>query len=152
MDTLNELKELMDIAEAKAKECENAWRKANDDFAKARTAYEKERDRDKSCESCQYSIVLDFSEDGWHNLCGNSNAPCTCCHGKCEYYKPDNAITNAIKEYYNSKDRFRGPNLDKEVIKGLKLLGYDVFHEYTPDDYAQRKAEEVVEILKICGK
>lgn len=150
MDKLDELKELMDIAEAKAKECENAWRKTNEEFIKARNAYEKERDKDKSCESCRYSIVLDFSFDGWHNLCGNSNAPCTCCNSKCEYYKPDTIITNAIKEYYNS--RFRGPNLDKEVIEGLKMLGYDVFHEYTPDGYAQRKAEEVVEILKLCGK
>lgn len=149
MDTLDELKELMDIAEAKAKECEIAWRKTNEEFVKARNAYEKERDKDKSCESCRYSIVLDFSGDGWHNLCGNSNAPCTCCNSKCEYYKPDNVVTKAIKEYYNNKDKFSGPNLDKEVIKGLKLLGYDVFHEYTPDDYAQRKAEEVVEILKL---
>lgn len=156
MDTLDELKELMDIAEAKAKECEIAWRKTNEEYTKARNAYEKERDKDKSCESCMYSIVLDFSDDGWHNLCGNSNAPCTCCNSKCEYYKPDNIITKAIKEYFNSKDKFRGPNLDKEVIKGLKLLGYDVFNTYTPDEYAddyvQRKAEEVVEILKITGK
>lgn len=152
MSELDELKELMDIAEAKAKECENAWRKANEEVTKARNAYEKERDKDKSCDSCRYSIVLDFSSDGWHNLCGNSNAPCTCCNSKCEYYKPDTTITKAIKEFYNNKDKFSGPNLDKEVIEGLKLLGYDVFHECTPDDYAQRKAEEVVEILKICGK
>lgn len=149
MDELNELKELMDIAEAKAIGCEHAWRKANEEFAKAKQAYEKERDKDKKCESCMYNIVLDFSEDGWHNLCGNPNAPCTCCNSKCEYYKPDNVTTKAVKDYYNNKDKFRGPNLDKEVIKGLKLLGYDVFYEYTPDDYAQRKAKEVVEILKI---
>ena len=152
MSELDELKELMDTAEAKAKGCENAWRKANADFIKARDAYEKERDKDKSCESCQYSIVLDFSADGWHNLCGNSNAPCTCCNSKCMYYKPDNIITGAIKEYFNSKDKFDGTNLDKETVKGLKLLGYDVFYEYTPDDYAQRKAKEVVEILKICRR
>ena len=124
MSELDELKELMDTAEAKAKGCENAWRKANADFIKARDAYEKERDKDKSCESCQYSIVLDFSADGWHNLCGNSNAPCTCCNSKCMYYKPDNIITGAIKEYFNSKDK-----LLPTITQTIKEMGFTVTAE-----------------------
>lgn len=152
MSDLNELKELMDIAEAKARECENAWRKANDDFVEARNAYEEERDKDKSCDSCRYSIVLDFSPDGWHNLCGNDKAPCTCCHRKCEYYKPDNIVTKKIKDYYHRASKFDAPNFDNDTIEGLDLLGYDVYEESDNEERAQSEANEVIEILKICGK
>ena len=110
----------------------------------------KEFYKDKSCDSCRYSIALDFSGDGWHNLCGNSIAPCTCFHNKCEYYKHDNLITKAIKDYYAEKEQ--NPNLDKWVIEGLKTLRLDVYADY-PNfvESEKRDAEKVINILKVIG-
>lgn len=50
------------------------------------------------CEDCRYIVAIDFSSDGWHNLCGNEKAPCTCCHNGCEYFKPDNVYTKYLKD------------------------------------------------------
>lgn len=143
MDELDELKELMDIAEAKAIGCENAWRKANEEFAKAKQAYEKERDKDKKCESCMYNIALDFSEDGWHNLCGNPKGLCTCCYSRCDYFAPDTCATAAIKQLYRTEFK-REPNLDPEFIIGLRKIGFDVYDE----DIGADRAKQLIEVLK----
>lgn len=56
-----------------------------------------EQYKDKfNCEFCRYNAVYGFSGDGWHNMCGADN--CTCCHGYCDKYKPDNAATLKIKQ------------------------------------------------------
>ena len=52
-----------------------------------------------SCSYCRFNAVLDFSGDGWHNLCGNKYAPCTCCHNNCEKYEPDTRYTKWIKKH-----------------------------------------------------
>lgn len=148
MDELDELKELMDIAEAKALGCENAWRKANEEFAKAKQAYEKERDKDKKCESCMYNIVLDFSEDGWHNLCGNAQAPCTCCYTRCEHYKPDTYLTSAIKNFFHN-ERKREPNLEPEFIEGLQNIGFRIYDDDMSETYEKDMARRLVEVLKV---
>lgn len=76
--------------------------------------------QEPSCECCRYSVVITFSEDGEHNGCGNVNAPCTCCHRSCEYFRPHNEITKLIGErslYDFSPDE----------IKALKMLtGKDI--------------------------
>lgn len=143
MSDLNELKELMDVAEAKAKECENAWRRAEDIFSQLKSAYEKERDKDKTCDACRYNIALDFSDDGWHNLCGNPKGSCTCCHSRCDEFAPDTSGTLAIKQFYRTQFK-REPNLDPEFIVGLKLIGFDVYD----DNFGDERARRLIEVLK----
>lgn len=73
-----------------------------------------------SCDYCRFNAVLDFSGDGWHNLCGNGFADCcTCCHSHCEKYLPDTRYTKWIKkhceqispEYKEALNRTFGVNL-----------------------------------------
>ena len=148
MSELDELKELMDIAQANANKCESAWRKANEKFTKAKEAYERERDKNKTCESCMYNIVLDFSDDGWHNLCGNAQAPCTCCHTRCEYYKPDTYLTSAIKNFFRT-ERKRDPNLEPELIEGLQAIGFNIYDDDMSETYGKDMARRLVEVLKV---
>lgn len=73
-----------------------------------------------SCKCCRYSVVLEFSEDGGHNRCGNVNAPCTCCHRSCEYFRPHNEITKLIGEHSLY-------DFSPDEIKALKTLtGKDI--------------------------
>lgn len=60
---------------------------------------EKTYGQDFCCEKCRYNAVLDFSGDGWHNLCGNYIHAdcCTCCNHNCKAYKPDTHYTKWIK-------------------------------------------------------
>jgi hypothetical protein len=60
---------------------------------------EKTYGKDFCCEKCRYNAVLDFSGDGWHNLCGNYIHAdcCTCCNHNCAAYKPDTRYTKWIK-------------------------------------------------------
>lgn len=37
-----------------------------------------EFDETTNCTTCKYGYFKDFSEDGWHNLCGKDN--CYLCH------------------------------------------------------------------------
>lgn len=52
-----------------------------------------------NCGDCRYNIVLDLSIDEKHNVCGHPNAPCTCCHRSCEFFRPDNEITVYMKAH-----------------------------------------------------
>ena len=74
-----------------------------------------------SCAYCRYDCVFDLSGDGWHNLCGHTAAPCTCCNANCEYYQPDTWITRWIK--YNAGQ------LDKKYYEAFKRLGIDIFKD-----------------------
>ena len=60
---------------------------------------EKTYGKDFSCDKCRYDAVLDFSGDGWHNLCGNYIHAdcCTCCNHNCAAYKSDTRYTKWIK-------------------------------------------------------
>jgi hypothetical protein len=74
-----------------------------------------------TCDYCRYDCVYDFSGDGWHNLCGHTAAPCTCCNANCEYYKPDTWITRWIKDYAGQ--------LDIKYRHAFETLGIDIFKD-----------------------
>lgn len=41
-----------------------------------------------NCNTCKHGYFLDFSVDGWHNLCGNYNCYlCAGVFGECDDYE-----------------------------------------------------------------
>lgn len=94
---------------------------------------------DMKCKNCRYDVVQNFSDDGWHNCCGNDDTyACTCCHSYCEYFEPDNEITKFIKE--NVKYGY----IYNEHYEGIKSLAGDIFTITNPS-----VVEKVIDILKI---
>lgn len=75
-------------------------RKNEDDIGKLKLEREKLiYGKHVRCEYCRYNVVMKLSEYGEHSRCGNVNAPCTCCHRSCEYFRPHNEITKLIDEH-----------------------------------------------------
>nr|DAI08173.1 MAG TPA: hypothetical protein [Caudoviricetes sp.] len=80
--------------------------------------------QEPSCEHCRYNVILTFSEDGEHNRCGNVNAPCTCCHRSCEYFRPHNEITKLIAEH--AKYSFSPDDIEAfKTLTGKDILELD---------------------------
>ena len=142
MEKLEELKLKLDEEKNLLDEVEIKYKEQTEKYRKAQREWELEYYKDKTCSSCRYSVELDFSLDGWHNLCGCDGAVCTCCHHYCDYYKPDNAVTEAIKKHDQD------PNLSPEIVEGLKILGIDIFSESVDEDDAT-KVVEILIILRI---
>ena len=148
MTKLEELKQAMDKAIEEFNIVHEEFRKKNDAQIQAKRAYEKELWKDKTCNNCMYSIVLDFSLLEDHNKCGCLDASCTCCNDHCEYYAPDNAITKALKEDPQlNKDRFSGFSLDRDEQIGLEQFGYNIYRPWRNRE--QEEAEQVIAIMKI---
>lgn len=101
-----------------------------------------------TCESCRYFAVHDLSSDGWHNLCGNSiTKSCTCCHSRCNQYKPDNLITKWVKESCKR-------SLNPQDVAALKILFIDIMKiedtDYSTCTEASKKIyEKIIAILRI---
>lgn len=92
-----------------------------------------------SCECCRYNVALGFSEDGEHYRCGNVNAPCTCCHRSCEYFRPHNEITKLIGEHYLYV-------FSPDEIKALKtLIGKDMLEL---DDSETKKIPNIKNLVE----
>ena len=95
--------------------------------------------QEASCKCCRYSVVLEFSEDGEHNRCGNVNAPCTCCHRSCEYFRPHNEITKLIGEHSLY-------DFSPDEIKALKTLtGKDILEL---DDSETKKIPNIKNLVE----
>lgn len=99
-----------------------------------------------TCEFCKFNAVRGF--DIYHNTCGADN--CTCCHGVCEKYEPDNQITLFIKKNLN-------PN--KEWLRSDKTNGhgfitedeYRAIDELLGDIFRHPQiAEKAIKVLSIC--
>lgn len=151
MTELERLRKEVDDAAQLLREAQVAHDEAAKKYINAKQAYDREYRKSQNCTTCRYSIVLDFSLDGWHNLCGCENAPCTCCNTVCDYYKPDNRYTKTLKENILSKE-YR--QISPEEYEGFKSLGFDLFEddlETTNERYEIAKAEKVVKILKILN-
>lgn len=99
--------------------------KNQDDICKLKIEREKLiYGQEASCEHCRYSVVLEFSEDGEHNRCGNVNAPCTCCHRSCEYFRPHNETTKLISEH--AVYSFSSDDIEAfETLTGKDILNLD---------------------------
>lgn len=93
-----------------------------------------------NCSDCRYSIVLDFSIDGWHNLCGNEDAPCTCCHDSCEYFMPHNEITEYIKKHSRHQ-------LDEDDVNVCKILVGNIFDSDKWDTYTIDKTKRLFKCI-----
>ena len=101
-----------------------------------------EQYKDKfNCEFCRYNAVYGFSGDGWHNMCGADN--CTCCHGYCDKYKPDNAATLKIKQSGKQDGLLRPKNtngygqIDEDDKDALEELGTRIFVD-EPTEYTMK--------------
>ena len=94
-----------------------------------------------NCEFCRYNAVYGFSGDGWHNMCGADN--CTCCHGYCDKYKPDNAATLKIKQSGKQDGLLRSKNtngygqIDEDDKDALEELGARIFVD-EPTEYTMK--------------
>lgn len=148
LDRLAEEKNRLDMEQNKLHEAYNNKYK---EYQIAKSNYEKFFYKDKTCDSCRYDAVTTFSFDGWHNLCGHSDAPCTCCHRHCEYYKPDNVITKWIKERC-------GYTLDPKHAEAIELLYTDIMEINDTDlstcsNVQRAMYEKIIETLRIkCGE
>lgn len=143
MTKLEELKEAMDKAIEEFNIVHEEFRKKNNAQIQAKQAYEKELWKDKTCDSCMYSIVLE--DYGDHNKCGCEDAPCTCCNRYCEYYQPDTCITKALKEDAElNESKWCSFSLFPEEVEGLKKLGFDIYNPQYDTD-----GDTVVNIMKI---
>lgn len=101
------------------------------------TKLEDKYGKDFCCNNCRHSAVLDFNGDGFHNKCGVSVAPCTCCNCRCKYYRPDTEMSKWIKEH------IKNGHISKEKSQALHQL-----HIYWDmDDLPKEKAELVKDIL-----
>jgi hypothetical protein len=48
-------------------------------------------DENINCETCKYGYFLDYSDDGYHNLCGAGECYlCARLHNKCDFYEQGN--------------------------------------------------------------
>ena len=143
MTKLEELKEAMDKAIEEFNIVHEEFRKKNNAQIQAKQAYEKELWKDKTCDSCMYSIVLE--DYGDHNKCGCEDAPCTCCNRYCEYYQPDTCITKALKEDAElNESKWCDFFLSPEEVEGLNKLGFDIYKPQYDTD-----GDTVVNIMKI---
>ncbi len=111
-----------------------------------------EQYKDKfSCEFCRYNAVIGFSGDGWHNMCGAGN--CTCCHGNCDKYKPDNAATLKIKQSRKQDGLLRAKNtngygrIDEEDNDALEELDARIFAD-EPTEYTMKMLDLLLENRK----
>lgn len=102
------------------------------------------------CEFCRYNAVS--SCDGDHNVCGKGN--CTCCHNRCEDYKPDNEATKFIKTQavfgeglFRNKKTNGYKHIDDREYKALISLGADIFAD-EPDEYSIQLLKMFVTQLK----
>ena len=125
LSLLDRLKYEVDLAEDAYAEAWKESRRLNDVKNAAIKEYEKEFYRGKNCNSCRYSCVSEFSFDGWHNLCGAEDAPCTCCNSRCEYYKPDNKISSFLKSL--------NINLDAGDVEAFSNFCGDIFQDDSDD-------------------
>lgn len=100
---------------------------------------------DMKCKNCRYDAIQNFSDDGWHNCCGNEKTyACTCCHSYCEYFEPDNEITKFIKKHLSSK-HFGGVGyISKDTCEGLQNLVGNIFRITD-----EKMIKQVIDILKI---
>lgn len=104
-----------------------------------------------SCEFCRYNAVYGFSGDGWHNVCGAGN--CTCCHGRCDKYKPDNAATLKIKQSGKRDGLLRPKNtngygqIDEDDQEALDELGARIFSD-EPSEYTMKMLDLFMEYRK----
>lgn len=101
--------------------------------------------KDFSCSKCRYNAVLDFSGDGWHNLCGNYIHAdcCTCCNHNCAAYKPDTRYTKWIKYCVGqiSKDYKRAI----DIVFKVNLFGDD-------GSIPREKWEAIRNAFELAGK
>ena len=94
-----------------------------------------------SCEYCRFNAVHGFSGDGWHNTCGADE--CTCCHSRCEEYKPDNKATLYIKQTAEGSDFLRCKKtngygyIPEEACEALAELGAKIFVD-EPTEYTMK--------------
>ena len=93
-----------------------------------------------NCSHCRFNIALGFSPEGFHNLCGNWQAPCTCCHRNCTFYKPDTIYTKWIKE------KIEDFHLSFDEVRAIKDL-FDV--SIYEDDIPKEKWELIKKIIII---
>lgn len=94
-----------------------------------------------NCTCCRYSAGSDFTPDGWHNLCGNHDGACTCCHNVCEAFRPDTKLTEAIKNgNFNT--------IDWDKADALKLLGLYVYSDSGNDDEYVKKALKLLTAVR----
>lgn len=99
---------------------------------------------DFCCKTCKYSAVLNFSEDGWHNLCGMPGAPCTCCNGFCDKYQPDNIFTQYIKDIcYNGQ-------ISQKQFEALRILELYIFTNPEEYPWTQEKIDLFTHIINTC--
>lgn len=101
--------------------------------------------KEPSCKDCRYSIGLEFSGDGWHNLCGNPNGTCTCCHSSCNAFNPDSPLTTYIKKHCS------GANIEWDDADALKTLGVDIYGDFNIDvtnDLQRKSFEKTKEFIK----
>ena len=148
---IDELKLNMDKEKEMLDKLKEECKQQERNYLAAKAAYEKEFYKGKTCNSCIYSVVLDFSFDGWHNLCGCDDAPCTCCHDHCEHYKPDNLLTSKLKEVFKEND-YPIRSLEPDDVEGLKSLGIDIFSPSDNEEILSKTAEKVVDILRLAHK
>lgn len=96
-----------------------------------------------NCRNCRYDIGLDFSGDGWHNLCGNTNADtCTCCGGPCTKFKPDTQYTKWLK--LNS-DHSISPEFQRAILLCFKV---NIYADEIPAD----KWEAIEHMFKLTNR
>lgn len=138
---LDQLSYELQLADIEHKAAVKKEKEARRKVQEAENAYNKELYKGKSCKFCRYSIVHEYSIDGWHNLCGHPDAPCTCCGGPCEHFKPHNAFT----EYIDQNQW----HFDNDGIAALENFCGDIMSDRIDNDTARLdKAKKIVEIIK----
>ena len=142
---LEELKEAMDKAKKEFDLADKEYHKKHSVLLHAKDVYEKELWKNKTCNSCMYSVVEDYSDYGDHNKCGCKVAPCTCCNHHCDYYEPDTIVTKALKEDKElNKDKWCPFALSINEVVALNGLGFDIYNPRYNSD-----GETVVSIMKL---
>ena len=134
----------IEIARLRSRNVEIIKEKSKNDNAIRNLQLEKEKlifGKAANCEDCRYNIVLDFSIDGNHNMCGYIDAPCTCCHCSCEHFRPDNEITKYIKTH----SRYSISPATKRAFD--VLFGRDIWES---DNSKSDKKEMFKKTLKCC--
>ena len=130
----NELEQLK-LLEKELKTQLSSVQEKIDDFEL--TKMEEKYGKDFCCHNCRHYAVFDLSGDSFHNKCGVSAAPCTCCHCRCKYYSPDTEMSKWIKEH------IKNGHISKEKS--------DAFHQlhiyWDMDELPKEKAELVKDIL-----
>ena len=141
MTELEKLKATLDQAQKDVEEAFKVYDEKRRACRVANAYYEKELYKDCSCRNCRYYSIHDSSFDGWHNVCGAEDAPCTCCNSLCDKFKIDNCITTWLK----AKNIYLSPY----QAKALAMLYTDIMaiDDKSLTDIDKHKRDLYVQII-----